>query len=739
MKKTFLIAALALIGATAPALAATIESGKAYSVKYVGEHAGDTPLYLNMMVPGAIIDGTSDHNASLSTTPTPIVFTVKGADGDNASQFLISTAEKKTYLYVEGAGWNAATRDSRLPAAYWFVNVVDETSDELKVTIRKSNTTGSVYLAGNNADSYVAGKSVYCDKQEAAQWLLEPYTAALTPYYDAPVASTADAPKYYRIASCRALDNTETYGGPYLNIAGEANASGLNQLTNTGVENYGSYWRFEQTGTEGAVIIRNLISDYALTKTSGNFVRMTAEGTPFHIINVTGVNGITIPNSFAISTSKPYGDGTCMDQSNYKTDGLFGSKVEWSPAGDVGVGTNNNGSVWFFEEVTEAEVAAASEAYINAVKEKYNELIANANANEIIATLESLSGVFDVSDAIAEARDYNFAEAAEFTATTIAEANAAIRGVGTIPADLISEKTLAAMTAGASGKFVQIKSRLVSGAGHNHSFLTPNAALDGMNLNNDITDNPIRSLWEFVKSDADGKFYLRNVYADKFVKLGGQDVNCPLVETDGDNFMIRYSVTRNGFGIDTGNSLAGAIDALHATTYGSNGAVVRWDLTADNSWFDFVAADGVIEVTSAKGDNEGEVVLDFGSATPTANAAYTADSHKLIVTPVTNERSVAVGSEIAASEINDGKVTVTGFTPGEYTITAPAGFFTVDGKLSAPLTSSFTVNNDGTSTGIEEIGAAQAGKQVIYDLQGRRVQRAAKGLYIINGVKTLVK
>lgn len=44
-----------------------------------------------------------------------------------------------------------------------------------------------------------------------------------------------------------------------------------------------------------------------------------------------------------------------------------------------------------------------------------------------------------------------------------------------------------------------------------------------------------------------------------------------------------------------------------------------------------------------------------------------------------------------------------------------------------------------TTTGIAEIGAAEGGKQVIYDLQGRRVQRAGKGLYIINGVKTLVK
>ncbi len=47
---------------------------------------------------------------------------------------------------------------------------------------------------------------------------------------------------------------------------------------------------------------------------------------------------------------------------------------------------------------------------------------------------------------------------------------------------------------------------------------------------------------------------------------------------------------------------------------------------------------------------------------------------------------------------------------------------------------------DKTSTGISEVVAGgENGAKVIYDLQGRRVADASKGIFIINGVKTLVK
>ena len=44
-----------------------------------------------------------------------------------------------------------------------------------------------------------------------------------------------------------------------------------------------------------------------------------------------------------------------------------------------------------------------------------------------------------------------------------------------------------------------------------------------------------------------------------------------------------------------------------------------------------------------------------------------------------------------------------------------------------------------TYTGVAELKAQPAKQNAIYDLSGRRVEKAVKGLYIINGKKYLVK
>ena len=50
----------------------------------------------------------------------------------------------------------------------------------------------------------------------------------------------------------------------------------------------------------------------------------------------------------------------------------------------------------------------------------------------------------------------------------------------------------------------------------------------------------------------------------------------------------------------------------------------------------------------------------------------------------------------------------------------------------------FVFDFEGQTTGVESI-EVNADNQVIYDLSGRRVAKAGKGLYIINGKKVLVK
>jgi len=738
MKKSLLLAALALCGAAAQANAADIVAGKVYTVKYVGANAdAANPLYLNLAKPAEKVDGgTSDHNAGLSSTPCPITF-VKNS---NNNSYLIRAAEQFGYLNLDS--WNACI--GSINTHYWFMNsVAAEGSEELKFTIEKTANTATTnrFLAANK---YADNQPLYTDKTEAAAWLLEPYTPTYSSYV-APETSTAENPKYYRIVSSRAASNIykDTFHGKYMQIDGETGtAASLNQQTHIGNDRFGAYWWFEATGEDGAVIIHNLVSDYALKANGTNAVTMSEAGTPFFLINVTGqtatggTNTIMIPNTFAISTANIATGHTCLDQSNNGGD----AKVCWSPLDGEDKGDGDNGSAWYFELATADEVSNATSSYIAAVKANYPKIV-NAGKTSVLGTLNALSGIMDTEAAIAAVNAFG---PEELTATTIAEANAALtatRAAG-LPESALSDEVRATMASSLVGKFIQLKSRVTSAAGHNHPYVTVNEALDGTDLNNNISNDPIRAIWEIVASDTEGKVCLRNVHANKFLKLNAEyNVNNPISEESGDAFTIRFSTERNGFGFDAGNSLNGEYLALHAAVQNGAGKTLKWDLSENNSWFDLVAVDGQVNVATTKGDAEGEVVLNFGEGvTPTAGAAYQSESHKLIVTPVSPaERSVAVGTQINAADITDGSVTITGLTQGEYTVTAPAGFFTVDGKLSAPINQSFTVDADGTPTGLDEIGVAVSGKQVIYDLQGRRVQRASKGLYIINGVKTLVK
>ena len=63
-------------------------------------------------------------------------------------------------------------------------------------------------------------------------------------------------------------------------------------------------------------------------------------------------------------------------------------------------------------------------------------------------------------------------------------------------------------------------------------------------------------------------------------------------------------------------------------------------------------------------------------------------------------------------------------------------YYLLANASAAPM--GFVFDFEGQTTGVESI-EVNADNQVIYDLSGRRVAKAGKGLYIINGKKVLVK
>ncbi len=74
---------------------------------------------------------------------------------------------------------------------------------------------------------------------------------------------------------------------------------------------------------------------------------------------------------------------------------------------------------------------------------------------------------------------------------------------------------------------------------------------------------------------------------------------------------------------------------------------------------------------------------------------------------------------------------------GTYALVIPEGFFENDEMaLNAEVTVTWTIEE---KEGINSITNVTVNGQTIYDLQGRKVSKAGKGIYIINGEKTLVK
>ncbi len=80
------------------------------------------------------------------------------------------------------------------------------------------------------------------------------------------------------------------------------------------------------------------------------------------------------------------------------------------------------------------------------------------------------------------------------------------------------------------------------------------------------------------------------------------------------------------------------------------------------------------------------------------------------------------------------KNSVIAFYPADGTLAKNKAYLNLSGS-SAPA---FILNFGGETTGIESVEAGN-GTQTVFDLSGRRVQKAQKGLYIINGKKVLVK
>ncbi len=145
----------------------------------------------------------------------------------------------------------------------------------------------------------------------------------------------------------------------------------------------------------------------------------------------------------------------------------------------------------------------------------------------------------------------------------------------------------------------------------------------------------------------------------------------------------------------------------------------------------------LVAVEGAIPANQG-VILTGNDAALTGIALLPANKHAVADLSGNKLANSADAAKTLSAANGDYVLTSVGgviaFYPSNGTLAQNKAYLNLSGS-SAPA---FTLNFGGETTGIEGV-EAENGTQVIFDLSGRRVQKAQKGLYIINGKKVLVK
>ncbi|MDD6584912.1 MAG: hypothetical protein PUF07_07950, partial [Bacteroidales bacterium] len=143
-------------------------------------------------------------------------------------------------------------------------------------------------------------------------------------------------------------------------------------------------------------------------------------------------------------------------------------------------------------------------------------------------------------------------------------------------------------------------------------------------------------------------------------------------------------------------------------------------------------------ITEYIGDksNECAYLQITSDPTPTTKQQEQLDNNQLegqfetITTPTITGKTICTMQEISSA-----------LTFASYTGTTVKGFrayLPVDNSTTGGGDSSFRLVF-GVPTGIDTIGNQPAQEQTVYDLSGRRVEHAGKGLYIVNGKKVMIK
>lgn len=145
----------------------------------------------------------------------------------------------------------------------------------------------------------------------------------------------------------------------------------------------------------------------------------------------------------------------------------------------------------------------------------------------------------------------------------------------------------------------------------------------------------------------------------------------------------------------------------------------------------------VVELVTENGMSEGSQFMEITSGAPELSAPNALRGSYETVAKPTNEGTIYT-LQAAWDETTDNHLSTSKVAFRQYNGATIQGF-----RAYLPVANNVRIAGmrivDGDVTRIEGVNAEESHKVDVYDLSGRRVQRATKGLYIINGKKVIVK
>lgn len=457
-----------------------------------------------------------------------------------------------------------------------------------------------------------------------------------------------------------------------------------------------------------------------------------------------------IPYSLGVKT--PALGSSCMDVANHGN----GTPVlnEWNPES----GEYNNGSIYYFEALAEEELNAMKAAYVAAA--------ARVDVSEFeidAAFYQGYEVLFDDGFDAYNQTANQLKEALEneemLSATDVKSANSAFSANNAVAERYSAQLAEAAelLAAKADGRQVHF---------YNVQYPTYMLSAGTETMAVSTADTDVTTVWTLEQTEG-FKYRLLNygsgIYAGHFDRTdgsGGGSIPVPVASTADEAREYELVLFGNGqVGLQAGT---GSYPLLHQD---GEGRVVKWgSAAAASKWTASMVDTDPVVIDYQKVDfgcTVSENVLnsiyfEAQSGSTLAISEGLGAHHTILVErfnpsdfPSQQDEAAMLAAEDESAPVPTHTYSITkdnlnvngnrleyvpdeAFEPGVLRMTAPMGFFTVDGKLSAPFTVHFTVASDGTTTGVDEISVADDADNVRwYTVQGVRVAApSAAGVYV---------